>query len=176
MLATDRADSRVPLRSLVTLSPVGVIGIGGRAAILALLAGLSSEAYGALPCRDYLRGARLEYYRRRASGHRIPSLPTVTCLMSSITIRNLPESGHAALRRIAAERHVSVEALTRAALSDLATQARRGGIDFRKLARDRAALGLTEDGPAWTDALGVPAFSRRVLGSGQRVRPRPRVK
>lgn len=84
--------------------------------------------------------------------------------MPAITIRNLSESVHDALRRIAAERHVSVEALARSALSDLAQQSRRGGIDFRELARDRAALGLTEDGPAWTEELDDPALSRRVLG------------
>ena len=84
--------------------------------------------------------------------------------MPAITIRNLPEAVHSALRGIAAERHTSVEALARDALADLARQARPGGIDFAKLARDRAALGLTEDGPAWTDALDDPALSRRVLG------------
>jgi hypothetical protein len=45
-------------------------------------------------------------------------------------------------------------------LSDLAAQARLDGIDFRKLARDRAALSLTEHGPEWTDASGVPAFKQ----------------
>ena len=85
-------------------------------------------------------------------------------IMPAIAIRNLPESVHDALRRIAAERHVSVEALARAALADLAREARGGGIDFGKLARDRAALGLTEDGPEWTEALDNPALSRRVLG------------
>jgi hypothetical protein len=38
------------------------------------------------------------------------------------------------------------------------------GIDFGKLARDLAALGLMEDGPEWTEALDDPALSRRVLG------------
>lgn len=84
--------------------------------------------------------------------------------MTAITIRNLPEPVHDALRRIAAERHVSVEALARTALSDLARQSGKGSIDFRKLNRDRAALGLTEDGPEWTEALDEPALSRRVLG------------
>ena len=84
--------------------------------------------------------------------------------MSAITIRNLPEPVHDALRRIAAERHTSVEALARQALSDLARPARRGGIDFEKLARDRAAFGLFDDGPAWTDAMDDPALSRLVLG------------
>ncbi len=86
--------------------------------------------------------------------------------MPAITIRNLPEPVHDALRRIAAERRMSVEALARGALADLAQQARKGGIDFGKLARDRAAVGLTEDGPEWTDALDDPALSRRVLGLG----------
>jgi plasmid stability protein len=84
--------------------------------------------------------------------------------MAAITIRNLPEPVHDALRRIAAERHVSVEALARTALADLARQARSGGIDFARLTRNRAALGLTEDGPEWTESLDDPAFSRRVLG------------
>ena len=86
--------------------------------------------------------------------------------MSAITIRNLPAPVHDALRRIAAERRISVEALARAALGDLARQARTGGIDFARLARDRAALGLIEDGPELTDALDDPALSRQVLGIG----------
>ena len=84
--------------------------------------------------------------------------------MPAITIRNLPAPVHDALRRIAAERRVSVEALARATLSDLVRQARTGGIDFVRLARDRAALGLTEDGPEWTEVLDDTAFSRQVLG------------
>ncbi len=47
-----------------------------------------------------------------------------------ITIRNLPESVHDALRRIAADRRMPVEALARSALGDLARQAREGGVDF----------------------------------------------
>jgi plasmid stability protein len=84
--------------------------------------------------------------------------------MSAIVIRNIPEPVHDALRRVAAERNLSVEALARDALSTLARQARPGGIDFAKLARDRAALGITEDGPVWTEALDDPALSRSVLG------------
>jgi plasmid stability protein len=84
--------------------------------------------------------------------------------MPAITIRNLPEPVHDALRRIAAERRMSVEALARSALADLARQVRAGGIDFARLARDRAALGLTDDGPEWTEALDDPALSRGVLG------------
>lgn len=84
--------------------------------------------------------------------------------MPAITIRNLPDPVHDALRRLAADRHTSVEALVRAALSDLARQAQPAGIDFSKLARDRAALGLIQDGPEWTDALDDPGFSRQVLG------------
>jgi plasmid stability protein len=86
--------------------------------------------------------------------------------MPAITIRNLPEPVHDALRRIAAERRMSVEALARSALADLARQVQAAGIDFAKLARDRAAAGLIEDGPEWTEALDHPAFSRRVLGLG----------
>jgi plasmid stability protein len=84
--------------------------------------------------------------------------------MPSITVRDLSEPVHDALRRIAAERRISIEALARAALVDLAHQGRSGGIDFGKLARDRAALSLTEDGPEWTEALDDLAFSRHVLG------------
>jgi plasmid stability protein len=47
--------------------------------------------------------------------------------LPAITIRNLPEPVHDALRRIAAERRMSVEALARAALADLARQAHTGG-------------------------------------------------
>ena len=42
--------------------------------------------------------------------------------------------------------------------------ARSGGLDFAKLAPDRAAMGLTEDGREWTEALDDPALSRQVLG------------
>ena len=86
--------------------------------------------------------------------------------MSAITIRNLPDPVHRSLRRIAADRGMSVEALARSTLVELAERPPAGGIDFAKLARDRAALGLTDDGPAWTDAMDDPALSRRVLGLG----------
>jgi plasmid stability protein len=78
-------------------------------------------------------------------------------------IRNLPDDVHAALQKLAAERRQPVEALVREALSDLARR-KRTGIDFEKLARDRAALGLFEDGPGWTPDLDDPALSRKVLG------------
>ncbi len=84
--------------------------------------------------------------------------------MAAILIRNLPEGVHDTLRRIAAERHVSVEALAREALSRFVQGDRRGGIDFATLARDRAQLGFTGDGPSWTDALDDPALSCEVLG------------
>ena len=87
--------------------------------------------------------------------------------MPAIVIRNLPEPVHAALRRMAIDRRVSVEALARAALSDLARSAAPGGIDFTQLARDRAALGVFDDGPDWTEALDDPALSRDVLGLGR---------
>jgi hypothetical protein len=41
---------------------------------------------------------------------------------------------------------------------------RTGGIDFAKLARDHAALGITEGGPIWTEAMDDTALSRKVLG------------
>lgn len=84
--------------------------------------------------------------------------------MSAITVRNIPVKVHSALRKIAGRKGVSVEALARGALEDLAKSVRPGGIDFERLMRDRAALGLTGDGPEWTEALDDPAFSRRVLG------------
>jgi plasmid stability protein len=84
--------------------------------------------------------------------------------MPAITIRNLPQPVQDALRRIAAERRMSVEALARAALGDLASRAHAGGIDFARLARDRAAPGMVEDGSEWTEALDEPDLSRRVLG------------
>jgi plasmid stability protein len=84
--------------------------------------------------------------------------------MSAIVVRNIPERVHKALRRLAKQRQVSVEALARGALEALAKETRSGGIDFAKLAKDRAALGLVEDGPAWTSELDDPVLSRRVLG------------
>lgn len=38
------------------------------------------------------------------------------------------------------------------------------GIDFDKLADNRAALGLDQDGPAWARKLDDPKLSRKVLG------------
>lgn len=84
--------------------------------------------------------------------------------MAAITIRNLPDTVHDGLRRLAAERHVPVEALVRAILADHVRAARTGGIDFDLLAADRAMHGLTEDGPEWTGALDDPGLTRLVLG------------
>jgi len=84
--------------------------------------------------------------------------------MSAVVIRNLPDDVHAALRRVAAERHTSVEALARKALAELARSSPVQGIDFAQLSRDRAALGFAEDGPEWDDSLDDPALSRRLLG------------
>jgi plasmid stability protein len=84
--------------------------------------------------------------------------------MPAILIRNIPEPVQNALRSIAAERHLSVEALVRETLSAFVDRSGRGGIDFSKLQRDRAALGILDEGPAWTDAMDDPALSRRVLG------------
>jgi plasmid stability protein len=84
--------------------------------------------------------------------------------VSALTIRNLPDEVHDALRRVAAQRHVSVESLARQALSDLARAHEPAGIDFALLHQHRAALGFAEDGPTWGDELDDPALSRRVLG------------
>jgi hypothetical protein len=57
---------------------------------------------------------------------------------------------------------MSVDAIRNA--PEPAQRTRQGGIDFEKLARDKAALGIAEDGPVWTAAMDDPALSRRVLG------------
>jgi plasmid stability protein len=84
--------------------------------------------------------------------------------MSAILVRNLPTTVHEALRKLAADRRTSIEALARDALTDLVSRSRPGGIDFAKLERERAALGISDDGPEWTDAMDDPALSRQVLG------------
>lgn len=81
-----------------------------------------------------------------------------------MTIRNIPEEVHDALRRIAAERRVAVEALVREQLVELVKSSQRRGIDFERIARKRAELGIHEDGPSWTAEMDDPALSRRVLG------------
>jgi plasmid stability protein len=48
--------------------------------------------------------------------------------LAAILTRNLPERVHDTLRHIAAERHVSVEALAREALSGFVQGEQRGGI------------------------------------------------
>jgi plasmid stability protein len=83
--------------------------------------------------------------------------------MAAIVIRNLPDDVHEALRRLAAEHKQPVEAYVRDKLSEI-TKQKSGGIDFEKLVRSRAALGLYEDGPAWTPALDDPKLSWKVLG------------
>jgi plasmid stability protein len=84
--------------------------------------------------------------------------------MSALVIRNLPDHVHDALRRVAAERRVSVETLARQALVEVARANAPAGIDFARLARDSAAVGFAEDGPDWDARLDDPALSRRVLG------------
>ena len=85
--------------------------------------------------------------------------------MSAITIRKLPDHVHDALRRIAAERGVSVEALAREALARLAAGAGDTGDLFHDVAAARRRLGAeTADWPEWSDAFDDPAFSRSVLG------------
>lgn len=83
--------------------------------------------------------------------------------MAAIVIRNIPDDVHAALRKLAKDRGQPVEALARDTLSEFALR-KRGGIDFERLARNRAALGLYEDGPEWTPDLDDPKLSRQVLG------------
>ena len=83
--------------------------------------------------------------------------------MAAMVIRNLPDDVHDALRRLAAERQQPVETFVRETLSEVARR-KRGGIDFEKLARNRAALGLYDDGPEWTPDLDDPKLSRQVLG------------
>jgi len=41
---------------------------------------------------------------------------------------------------------------------------RRGGLDFDKLARSRARLGLEEGGDGWPPELDNPSLSRSLLG------------
>jgi plasmid stability protein len=84
--------------------------------------------------------------------------------MSALVIRNLPEDVHDRLRQLAARQHMSVEAIARQALADLARAQRPVGIDFAALSQHRAALGFSEDGPAWDSAVDDAALSRRVLG------------
>jgi plasmid stability protein len=83
--------------------------------------------------------------------------------MAAIVIRNLPDDVHDALRRLAAEHKQPVEAFVREALSEVAKR-KRSGIDFERLARNRAALGLYEDGPGWSPDLDDPKLSWKVLG------------
>lgn len=84
--------------------------------------------------------------------------------MSSIVIRNIPEEIHEGLRKLAAERRMAVEAFAREQLAEIVKRSERRGIDFERLARDRKALGIEEDGPSWTEEMDDPALSRRVLG------------
>jgi hypothetical protein len=83
--------------------------------------------------------------------------------MGAIVIRNLPDEVHIALRRLATQQNVSLEAFVRETLADVARR-KPGGIDFERLTRARAALGLYEDGPAWTSELDDPKLSFEVLG------------
>jgi CubicO group peptidase (beta-lactamase class C family) len=83
--------------------------------------------------------------------------------MSAITIRNIPDDVHDALRKLAKARGESVESFARNALAEAAGK-RSGGIDFEEVRRVREAHGVFEDGPPWTDDLDDPALSRRLLG------------
>lgn len=92
--------------------------------------------------------------------------------MAAIVIRNLPDDVHDALRRLAADRKQPVEAFVRDTLTEVAKR-KRGGIDFEKLARARAALGLYEDGPEWTPEMDDPKLSWKVLGMKPPKEPKP---
>jgi predicted transcriptional regulator len=83
--------------------------------------------------------------------------------MAAIVIRNLPDDVHEKLRELAAARKQPVEAFVREALGEVARR-KTGGIDFDRLMRARAALGLYEDGPGWTPDLDDPKLSWKVLG------------
>jgi plasmid stability protein len=95
--------------------------------------------------------------------------------MAAIVIRNLPDDVHEALRRLAADRKQPVEAFVREALSEVAKR-KRVGIDFERLARNRAALGLYGDGPGWTPDLDDPKLSWKVLGMKPPKTSKPRAK
>ena len=95
--------------------------------------------------------------------------------MAAIVIRNLPADVHAALQKLAAERKQPVEAFVRETLSEVALR-KRGGIDFERLARSRAALGLYEDGPGWDPELDDPKLSWKVLGMKPPKAPKRRAK
>lgn len=84
--------------------------------------------------------------------------------MATILVRNIPKAAHAKLRELATSKRISVEALARNVLEAAVRQPVAGGIDFARLAIDRAALGLIEDGPDWSDSADESALSRRVLG------------
>jgi len=80
--------------------------------------------------------------------------------MPANTICNIPEDVRDALRKLAKEKHQSVESLFRYAIGDLARGKPRGGIDFEEVRRVREAHGVFEDGPPWTDDLDDPACAK----------------
>ncbi|MFP4519628.1 MAG: FitA-like ribbon-helix-helix domain-containing protein [Oceanicaulis sp.] len=85
--------------------------------------------------------------------------------MSAITIRNIPDHVHDALRRRAKEEGKSVEALAREALEKLAG-AGDSSVEslFATLDRKRRELGVEAVGSDWQEEFDDPAFSRKVLG------------
>jgi plasmid stability protein len=85
--------------------------------------------------------------------------------MSAITIRKLPDHVHDALRRRAAERGISVEALAREAIAEFVCGAAAGSDIFEDAERAKLRLGVQDAGwPEWTEEFDDPAFSRSVLG------------
>ncbi|XBQ14888.1 MAG: plasmid stabilization protein [Oceanicaulis sp.] len=86
--------------------------------------------------------------------------------MSAITIRKLPDHVHDALRRMAAERGMSVEALAREALVDFVRNKAGKGDLFADAEAAKQRLGVKDaDWPEWTDEFDDPAFGRSVLGA-----------
>lgn len=84
--------------------------------------------------------------------------------MSAILIRNLPDDVHDALRKQARAAGRSVESLARETLIKLARNEAKTGIDFARIERTKAELGIEGEWPEWTEEMDDPAFSRRVLG------------
>ncbi|MEQ8403698.1 MAG: hypothetical protein RKE49_01280 [Oceanicaulis sp.] len=85
--------------------------------------------------------------------------------MSAITIRNIPDHVHDALRRRAREEGKSVEALAREALERMAGVPSGPGDLFEEAEHARKHLGVEDqDWPEWTDAFDDPALGRAVLG------------
>jgi len=78
--------------------------------------------------------------------------------MSAITIRNLPESAHAGLRRLAAARGQSVEAFVRNTLADLVQSAATEGKSIE-------ATGMSEASFPWNVQQVAPPVLPELWGA-----------